>query len=127
MPRIHGVDVPNDKKIEYALCYITGIGHTSSLKILDALGIDPQRKAKDLSPDELGKIAAEIDRNYQIEGQLRRQVMQNINRLRKIGCYRGNRHIRGLPVRGQSTQCNARTRKGRKKTVATKRSIKQLR
>ena len=127
MPRIHGVDIPNDKKIEYSLCYITGIGHATSKKILAAVDIEGTRKAKDLSPDELGKIAGEIDENYPIEGQLRRQVMQNINRVRKIGCYRGMRHIRGLPVRGQCTQNNARTRKGRKKTVATKRSIKQLR
>ena len=127
MPRILGVDVPNDKRSEYALTYISGIGLTTARKILAAVNIPVEKKAGELTSDELGHITSEIDNNYMVEGQLRRTVQQNINRLRKIGCYRGNRHIRGLPVRGQSTQCNARTRKGKRKTVQTKRSIKQLR
>ncbi len=120
MPRIAGIDIPADKKISVALTYIYGIGQTTAKKILDKTGIDPDMKAKDLTEDHVQKIAAVLDKEYVIEGQLRRQVAQNIQRLKKIQCYRGIRHIRGLPVRGQRTRTNARTRKGKKKTVANK-------
>ena len=113
MPRIAGVDVPNEKRIEISLRYIYGIGPTTARHILKEAGIDAGVRAKDLSEDEVGRIAGVIDRNYVVEGQLRRQVQQNIARLRDIGCYRGVRHRRGLPVRGQRTRCNARTRKGK--------------
>ncbi len=120
MPRIAGIDIPAEKKISVALTYIYGIGQTTAKKILDKTGIDPDMKAKDLTEDHVQKIAAVLDKEYVIEGQLRRQVAQNIQRLKKIQCYRGIRHIRGLPVRGQRTRTNARTRKGKKKTVANK-------
>jgi len=120
MPRIAGIDIPADKKISVALTYIYGIGQTTAKKILDKTGIDPDMKAKDLTEDHVQKIAAVLDKECVIEGQLRRQVAQNIQRLKKIQCYRGIRHIRGLPVRGQRTRTNARTRKGKKKTVANK-------
>jgi small subunit ribosomal protein S13 len=126
MPRIAGVDVPKDKKIAYALRYIYGIGPASSLKILQEAGIDPQVRAKDLSEGEVAVIAGVIDRAFVVEGQLRRQVQQNIARLRDIGCYRGQRHRRGLPVRGQRTRTNARTRKGPRKTVAGKKGVKEM-
>ncbi len=124
MPRIAGVDIPNDKQVWVALTYIYGIGKTTSYKILKDVGINPTIRAKELSEEEVAKINAEIERNYIVEGQLRRQVNQNINRLKEIGCYRGIRHRRGLPVRGQQTQANARTRKGPRKTVAGKKSVK---
>ena len=120
MPRIAGIDIPNDKRIEISLRYIYGIGPHLAGEILKEAGIDGGVRAKDLSEDEVGRIANVIDRNYMVEGQLRRQLQQNIARLRDIGCYRGLRHRRGLPVRGQRTRCNARTRKGPKKTVANK-------
>jgi len=120
MPRIAGIDIPADKKISVALTYIYGIGQTTAKKILDKTGIDPDMKAKDLTEDHVQKIAAVLDKECVIEGQLRRQVAQNIQRLKKIQCYRGIRHIRGLPVRGQRTRTNARTRTGKKKTVANK-------
>jgi small subunit ribosomal protein S13 len=126
MPRIAGVDVPKDKKIAYALRYIYGIGPASSLKILQEAGIDPQVRAKDLSEGDVAVIAGVIDRAFVVEGQLRRQVQQNIARLRDIGCYRGQRHRRGLPVRGQRTRTNARTRKGPRKTVAGKKGVKEM-
>jgi small subunit ribosomal protein S13 len=126
MPRIAGVDVPKDKKIAYALRYIYGIGPASSLKILQEAGIDPQVRAKDLSEGDVAVIAGVIDRAFVVEGQLRRQVQQNIARLRDIGCYRGQRHRRGLPVRGQRTRTNARTRKGARKTVAGKKGVKEM-
>ncbi len=124
MPRIAGVDIPNDKQVWVALTYIYGIGKTTSYKILKDVGINPTIRAKELSEEEVAKINAEIERNYIVEGQLRRQVNQNINRLKEIGCYRGIRHRRGLPVRGQQTQANARTRKGPRKTVAGKKSVR---
>ena len=126
MPRILGVDIPNEKRIIVSLTYIYGIGPYTSSQILKATNIEPSKRAKDLSEDELSNLAAHIDREYSIEGHLRRVEMQNIARLRDIGCYRGLRHRRGLPVRGQRTRTNARTRKGKKKTVAGKKSVKDL-
>ena len=120
MPRILGVDIPNDKVIEVALTYLYGVGTTTALEICEQIGVKPGTRAKTLTDDELGKIAGLLDKSYVVEGQLRRQVMQNIARLKKIACYRGIRHGRGLPVRGQRTRTNARTRKGKKKTVANK-------
>ncbi len=126
MPRIAGVDVPNDKRIEISLRYIYGIGPHLAGEILKEAGIEIGTKAKDLTEDEVTRIAGIIDRNYVVEGHLRRQVQQNIARLRDIGCYRGLRHRRGLPVRGQRTRCNARTRKGPRKTVAGKKGVKEM-
>jgi small subunit ribosomal protein S13 len=120
MPRILGVDVPNDKVAWVALTYIYGVGHTTAHKVMAELGINEQIRARDLSEEDLARIAAHIEKNFVVEGQLRRQLMQNIGRLRDIGCYRGLRHRRGLPVRGQRTRSNARTRKGPRKTVAGK-------
>ncbi|MCP4256241.1 MAG: 30S ribosomal protein S13 [Planctomycetes bacterium] len=127
MPRIVGVDIPNDKSIWISLTYIVGIGKHTSEQILKEAGIEGKLKAGKLSEDELSRITQIIDRNYTVEGQLRRQVSQNIARLRDIGCYRGVRHRRGLPVRGQCTQSNARTRKGPRKTVAGKKGVKEKR
>ena len=127
MPRIAGVDVPNEKRIEAALRYIYGIGSTMSRRILDEVGVSADTRARDLTEDELSRINAAIDKGYEVEGQLRRRTQQDVARLKKIGCYRGLRHIRGLPVRGQRTRTNARTRKGKKKTVAGKKSVKSMR
>jgi small subunit ribosomal protein S13 len=127
MPRVVGVDIPNDKPTRIALRYITGIGQTKADEIVKRLDLDPQRRAKDLTEEELSKISSLIDSDYVVEGQLRRQTQQNIARLRDINCYRGLRHRRSLPVRGQRTKTNARTRKGPRKTVATKRSVKEMR
>ncbi|MGE3182180.1 MAG: 30S ribosomal protein S13 [Phycisphaerae bacterium] len=127
MPRIAGVDVPTDKRIDVALTRIYGIGPHFSKKILDAAKIDPAMRAGKLTEDEVSQIAVIIENEYVVEGQLRRQVAQNIQRLRDIRCYRGLRHSRGLPVRGQRTRTNARTRKGPRKTVAGKKSIKEMR
>jgi len=126
MPRVAGVDIPADKPIWISLTYIYGIGRTNSRIILKEAGIDPQRRAKDLTEEELAKIIGIIDRSYQVEGALRREVKQNIDRLRDIGCYRGLRHRRSLPTRGQRTRSNARTRKGPRKTVAGKKGVKEL-
>jgi small subunit ribosomal protein S13 len=126
MPRISGIDIPNDKPVWISLTYIYGVGPTNSRRILKELGIDFQRRAKDLTEDELAKIIGIIDRDYEVEGALRRSIQQNIARLREIGCYRGNRHRRALPVRGQRTRSNARTRKGPRKTVAGKKGVKEL-
>jgi len=120
MPRILGVDVPNDKPAWVALTYIYGIGPTSSHKILADLGLNETTRARDISDEDLAHIATHVEKNYVVEGYLRRQVQQNIARLKNIACYRGLRHRRGLPVRGQRTKCNARTRKGPKKTIAGK-------
>ncbi len=120
MARIAGVDIPNAKRIEIALTYIYGIGRTSANKILAATGIDPNTRAKDLTEDDIAKLRDEIENNYQVEGELRREVAMNIKRLVEINCYRGIRHRKGLPVRGQRTKTNARTRKGPKKTIANK-------
>jgi small subunit ribosomal protein S13 len=126
MPRVSGVDIPNDKPIWVSLSYIYGIGRTNSKVILKELGIDIQRRAKDLTEEELAKIAGIIDRSYLVEGALRRSIQQNIARLRDIGSYRGARHRRSLPTRGQRTRSNARTRKGPRKTVAGKKGVKEL-
>jgi small subunit ribosomal protein S13 len=126
MPRISGVDIPADKPIWISLTYLFGVGRTNSRTILKELGIDIQRRAKDLSEDELAKIIGILDRDYLVEGGLRRAITQNIARLRDIGSYRGNRHRRSLPVRGQRTRSNARTRKGPRKTVAGKKGVKEL-
>jgi small subunit ribosomal protein S13 len=126
VPRIAGVDIPADKRVEFALQYIFGIGSHLAREILKEAGIDPGVRAKNLTEDEVTRIAGVIDRNYVVEGQLRRQVAQNIARLKEIGCYRGMRHRRGLPVRGQRTRSNARTRKGPKKTVAGKKGVKEM-
>ena len=127
MPRIVGVDIPNDKSIWISLTDIGGIGKYTSEQILKEAGIEKSTKAGKLSEDELSRITQIIDRNYIVGGQLRRQVAQNITRLRDINCYRGIRHRRGLPVRGQCTQSNARTRKGPRKTVAGKKGVKEKR
>lgn len=124
MPRIAGVDIPDNKKVLYSLRYIYGIGPQTAEDILRETAIDPGTKARDLSEDEVGRIAVYLDANLVVEGSLRRQVQQNIQRLRDIRSYRGERHRKGLPVRGQRTRCNARTRKGRKKTVAGKKGVK---
>jgi len=126
MPRISGVDIPPDKKIRISLRYIYGVGPTNALAILKEAGIDPERRAKDLNEDELAKIIGIIDRGILVEGALRRQIQQNIARLRDISSYRGVRHRRSLPVRGQRTRSNARTRKGPRKTVAGKKGVKEL-
>lgn len=126
MPRIAGNDIPADKRIVIALTYLYGVGEALSKKILRDLNIDENIRAKDLHEDQLSMIGAYIEKNFTIEGQLRRQEMQNIARLKGINCYRGIRHKVGLPVRGQRTKTNARTRKGRKKTVAGKKSVKEL-
>ncbi|HEV56257.1 MAG TPA: 30S ribosomal protein S13 [Phycisphaerales bacterium] len=127
MPRIVGVDVPNDKPVWVALTYIHGIGRCTSERILKEANVDRTVRAGKLSEDEVSRIAQIIDREYIVEGQLRRQVSQSIARLRDIACYRGIRHRRGLPVRGQQTQSNARTRKGPRKTVAGKKGVKEMR
>ncbi len=124
MPRIAGVDIPEKKKVRYALRYIYGIGPRYSDVILSEAGVDPEKKASELTDQEVSQISSVIDGGYLVEGALRRQVQQHIQRLRDIRAYRGDRHRRGLPVRGQRTRCNARTRKGRKKTVAGKKGVK---
>lgn len=127
MPRIVGVDVPNNKPTWIALTYIHGIGRHTAQTILQEASVDGSLRAGKLTEEEVTKIAQIITRDYSVEGQLRRQVSQDIVRLKDIGCYRGIRHRRGLPVRGQQTQSNARTRKGKKKTVAGKKGVKELR
>jgi small subunit ribosomal protein S13 len=126
MPRIAGVDIPADKKIKISLRYIYGVGPSNALVILKEAGIDPERRAKDLSEEELAKIIGILDKDVLVEGALRRSIQQNIARLREIGSWRGNRHRRALPVRGQRTRSNARTRKGPRKTVAGKKGVKEL-
>ncbi len=117
MARIAGVDLPKNKRIEIALTYIFGIGLSSSKKILAKAGVDPDKRVKDLTHDEISRIREIIDKEYKVEGELRKEIAMNIKRLIDIGCYRGMRHVMGLPVRGQRTRTNARTRKGPKKTV----------
>jgi len=126
MPRIAGVDIPDNKPIRVSLRYIYGIGPTNAELILKEANIDGQTRANKLTEDQLAQIATIIDNNYVVEGGLRRQIAQNIARLRDIRCYRGDRHRRGLPVRGQRTRTNARTRKGKRKTVAGKKGVKAL-
>ena len=125
MPRIVGVDIPNEKRIDVALTYIYGIGPTSARKMLGELAMRGDIRAKDLTDDDVARIAGHIEKNSVVEGPLRRQILQNINRLKEIFCYRGLRHRRGLPVHGQRTRCNARTRKGPRKTVAGKKILRK--
>ncbi|MEG1837097.1 MAG: 30S ribosomal protein S13 [Synergistaceae bacterium] len=120
MARLAGVDLPREKRIEIALTYIFGIGPAVAQQIIEATGINPDTRVKDLTEDEEKKLRAEIENNHTVEGDLRREVSMNIKRLMDIGCYRGLRHRQGLPVRGQKTKTNARTRKGPKRTVAGK-------
>jgi small subunit ribosomal protein S13 len=127
MPRILGVDIPADKPTHISLRYIFGIGPTKALELCDKAKINPQRRARELTEDEISRIANILDREYTVEGPLRRQINQNVQRLREIGSYRGIRHRKGLPVRGQRTRTNARTRKGPRKTVAGKKGVKELR
>jgi len=126
MPRIAGVDIPNDKRIVIALTYIYGISRVSSRKILKALSIDENLRAKNVSENDLASLISYIEKNFVVEGPLRRQENQNIARLKNIGCHRGMRHRVGLPVRGQRTKTNARTRKGKRRTVAGKKSVKEM-
>ena len=120
MSRISGVDLPREKRVEIGLTYVYGIGRTSAKKILEETGINPDTRVKDLTEEEIGKIRDAIDANFTVEGDLRREVALNIKRLVEIGSYRGLRHRKGLPVRGQRTKTNARTRKGPKRTIANK-------
>ena len=120
MARIAGVDLPREKRVEIGLTYIYGIGRVSSNRILEAAGVDPNTRVRDLTDDEVKKISAVIDETQTVEGDLRREIALNIKRLQEIGCYGGIRHRKGLPVRGQKTKTNARTRKGPKRTVANK-------
>ena len=126
MPRVIGVDIPNQKRLEISLTYIFGVGLSTSQKICDALQLDRGMKAGDLTEEQVTNLATYIQKNYPVEGALRRVIAGNISRLRDIGCYRGMRHRRGLPVRGQRTRTNARSRKGPKKTVAGKKSVKGM-
>jgi small subunit ribosomal protein S13 len=127
MARILGVDIPNDKVISIALTYLFGIGKTTSMMLCEEAKVEPLAKTKDLTDEEISRITSIIEKRYVVEGQLRRQISQNIQRLKDIACYRGLRHRRGLPVRGQRTRSNARTRKGPRRTVAGKKSIKSMR
>jgi small subunit ribosomal protein S13 len=126
MPRVSGVDIPPNKRIDISIRYIYGIGPHISKLILEELKIPAETRAKDLSEEQVSQLNQLIERKVVVEGQLRRQVMQNIQRLKDIKCYRGSRHMRGLPCRGQRTRTNARTRKGPRKTVARKKSVKEL-
>jgi small subunit ribosomal protein S13 len=126
VPRISGVDLPANKRVEFALRYIYGIGPTNALAVLKEAGIEVGVKAKELTEEEIARIGTVIERNYQVEGQLRRTIQSNITRLKDIRCYRGMRHRAHLPVRGQRTRTNARTRKGPRKTVAGKKGVKEL-
>ena len=120
MARISGVDLPRDKRVEVALTYIFGIGHKTAKDIIAATGINPDTRVKDLTEDEISKLTVYINKNLTVEGDLRRETAFDIKRLIEIGCYRGVRHRKGLPVRGQRSKTNARTRKGPKKTIANK-------
>ena len=126
MARIAGVDLPRDKRVEIGLTYIYGIGRTSATRILTEAGVDPDIRCRDLTDEDVKKISAVIDETQVVEGDLRREIALNIKRLQEIGCYRGIRHRKGLPVRGQKTKTNARTRKGPKRTVANKASVFQF-
>ena len=120
MARISGVDLPNDKRVEIGLTYIYGIGNTTSKKVLAETGVNPDTRCRDLTEDDVKKLSDYITNNLDVEGDLRRNVAFDIKRLKEIGCYRGTRHIKGLPVRGQTSKNNARTRKGPRRTVANK-------
>ncbi len=124
MARIVGIDLPNDKKLSIALRYVYGIGPKLAMDLINAVGLDAEKKARDLTEEEVTRINGELEKSFIVEGQLRRQIISNVQRLKDIRCYRGLRHIRGLPVRGQQTQANARTRKGPRVTVAGKKSVK---
>jgi small subunit ribosomal protein S13 len=126
MPRVIGVDIPNNKRLEISLTYVFGIGRSTAVKICDNLDLDRGMKAGELTEEQVQNLATYVQKTYAVEGQLRRVIAGNISRLRDIGCYRGLRHRRGLPVRGQRTRTNARTRKGPKKTVAGKKSVKGM-
>ncbi len=126
MPRVVGVDIPNNKRLEIALTYIFGVGQTRSKEITEALKLDPGMQARDLTEEQITTLATHISKTYEVEGDLRRSKAAAISRLRDIGSYRGLRHRRGLPVRGQRTRTNARSRKGPKKTVAGKKSVKGM-
>ena len=126
MPRLLGVDIPNDRATVVSLTYLYGVGPHTARELCHKAGVNPHAKARDLHEDEVARLAALLDKSFLVEGALRRQVAQNIQRLKDINCYRGLRHRKGLPVRGQNTQSNARTRKGPRKTVAGKKSVKQL-
>lgn len=127
MPRIMGIDIPGDKRTEISLRYLYGVGPTVAKRICSETNIDPDKRARELSDEELARIANLLDNDFVVEGQLRRLNQQNINRLKEISCYRGLRHRKSLPVRGQRTRTNARTRKGPRKTVAGKKGVKDLR
>jgi len=124
MPRILGVDLPNDKPTHISLRYLYGIGPATALRLCEQARVDPLRRAKELNDEEIARLVGILDREYTVEGPLRREIKQNVDRLRDIGCYRGIRHRRSLPVRGQRTRTNARTRKGPRKTVAGKKGVK---
>jgi len=127
MARIAGVDIPREKRLEIALTYVFGIGRPTSLKLCTDLGLNPDTRVRDLTDDEVNRIRVYVDQNLRVEGDLRRDVAQDIKRKIEIGCYQGIRHRKGLPVRGQRTKTNSRTRKGPRRTVATKKSIKAMR
>jgi len=120
MPRIAGVDIPEDKKVPYSLAYIFGIGIKSGFKICEKAGVDPEKRVRELTQEEIARIRQIVENEYKVEGELRKEIAMNIRRLIDIGCYRGIRHKLGLPVRGQRTRTNARTRKGPRKTVPGK-------
>lgn len=126
MPRVIGVDIPANKRLEISLTYLFGIGRATAREVCDELRLDRSMKAGDLSEEQVANLATHIQKNLEVDGTLRRQIAANIGRLRDIGCYRGLRHRRGLPVRGQRTRTNARSRKGPKKTVAGKKSVKGM-
>lgn len=126
MPRLLGVDIPNDRKTVISLTYLYGVGNQTARDLCHKAGVEPDKRARDLTDEEVSRIATILERDYTVEGPLRRLVQQNIGRLRDIRCYRGIRHRVGLPVRGQRTKTNARTRKGPKKTVAGKKGVKDL-
>ena len=125
MPRVNGVDIPANKRVDIALTYVYGIGHHTAKLLLEEAKIAPEMRAHELTDEQVSQLNQLIERKFVTEGQLRRQVMQNVQRLKEIRCYRGLRHIRGLPTRGQRTRTNARTRKGPKRTVARKKSVKE--
>ncbi len=125
MARIAGVDIPREKRVEISLTYIFGIGRTTSNRVLGATGIDPDTRVRDLTEDEVARLRSWIDANIKVEGDLKRDISQDIKRKMEIGCYQGIRHRKGLPVRGQRTRTNARTRKGPKRTVAGKKKVRK--
>ena len=125
MARIAGVDIPREKRVEISLTYIFGVGRTTSNRVLGATGIDPDTRVRDLTEDEVARLRSWIDANLKVEGDLRRDISQDIKRKMEIGCYQGIRHRKGLPVRGQRTRTNARTRKGPKRTVAGKKKVRK--